>query len=73
LSEVGRPSAIVAQYANNWTLAHEVGHVLDLKHVYDDKNRLMFGDGTAQITNLPPDLTAEEGAKMIASVFTVPV
>ena len=36
----GRPGAVVAQGATRWTLGHEVGHVLTLRHV-NDNNRLM--------------------------------
>ena len=55
----GRPGAIVAQGATRWTYGHEIGHVLDLQHV-NDNNRLMTGNGTANITNPPPDLITEE-------------
>ena len=47
-------------------MAHEAGHVLGLNHV-NDSNRLMTGNGTDNITNLPPDLIASEGATMLAS------
>ena len=66
---VGRPSAVVAQGATQWTLAHEVGHVLGLFHV-NDNNRLMTGNGTANITNEPPDLVGPEVGTMLASLFT---
>jgi len=62
----GKPGAVVAQYATVWTLAHEVGHVLGLYHV-SDNNRLMTGNGTANITNPPPDLIASEISTMQAS------
>ncbi|WP_207550265.1 MULTISPECIES: FG-GAP repeat domain-containing protein [Parafrankia] len=65
----GRPGAVVAQGATEWTLAHEVGHVLTLRHV-DDNNRLMTGNGTANITNPPPDLVATEVNSMRASRLT---
>ena len=65
----GRPGAVVAQGATQWTLAHEVGHVLGLRHV-DDNDRLMTGNGTANITNLPPDLIGNEVATMRNSDFT---
>jgi len=66
----GRPMAVVASYATRYTLAHEVGHVLGLEHV-NDNNRLMTGNGTANITNPPPDLTAGEVQTMKNSPFTV--
>ncbi len=62
--------AVVAQGATRWTLAHEVGHVLGLNHV-DDNNRLMTRNGTANITNPPPDLVDSEIQTMDASALTV--
>lgn len=65
----GRPGAVVAQTATVWTLAHEVGHILSLNHV-SDNNRLMTGNGTANITNPPPDLISREVNSMRASELT---
>ncbi|HYW50696.1 MAG TPA: FG-GAP-like repeat-containing protein, partial [Gemmatimonadaceae bacterium] len=65
----GRAGAVVAQGATVWTLGHEVGHVLGLRHV-NDNNRLMTGNGTSNITNLPPDLVATEVITMRASTLT---
>jgi len=65
----GRPGAVVAQVATVWTLGHEVGHVLGLNHV-NDNNRLMTGNGTSNITNLPPDLISTEVITMRASNLT---
>jgi len=65
----GRPGAVVVRTATQWTFAHEIGHVLDLNHV-NDNNRLMTGNGTANITNPPPDLVAPEGTTMHASPIT---
>jgi Repeat of unknown function (DUF346) len=65
----GRPGAVVAQGATQWTLGHEVGHVLGLFHV-NDNNRLMTGNGTANITNPPPDLVATECTTMHNSPLT---
>lgn len=67
----GRPGAVVASIASPWTLAHEVGHVLGLRHV-NDNNRLMTGGGTSNITNLPPDLVAPEVSTMQSSSLTNP-
>ena len=50
--------------------AAEIGHVLGLSHV-NDNNRLMTGNGTANITNPPPDLIATECNTMRASPFTI--
>ena len=65
-----QPGAVVAQGATQWTLAHEVGHVMGLFHV-NDNNRLMTGNGTANITNPPPDLVAAEVNTMLASPLTI--
>ena len=65
----GRPSVAVASVASQWTLGHEVGHVLGLGHV-NNNDRMMTGNGTWNITNPPPDLTAAERATMNASPFT---
>jgi hypothetical protein len=65
----GIPAAVVAQGATQWTTAHEVGHVLDLRHV-NDNDRLMTGNGTANITNPPPDLVSTEVTTMLNSDYT---
>jgi hypothetical protein len=65
----GRPSCAVTSLASQWTLGHEVGHVLGLPHV-NDNNRLMTGNGTWGITNPPPDLIAAEVGTMNASALT---
>jgi hypothetical protein len=65
----GRPGAVVARGATQWTTAHEVGHVLDLNHV-NDNDRLMTGNGTGNITNPPPDLVDSEVKTMLTSDFT---
>lgn len=68
----GKPGSVVVKTATQWTFAHENGHVLTLSHV-NDNNRLMTGNGTANITNPPPDLVSTECSKMQASSSTVPV
>jgi hypothetical protein len=65
----GQPGAVVAQGATQWTLGHEIGHVLDLVHV-NNNDRLMTGNGTANITNPPPDLIASECSTMDSSPLT---
>ncbi len=65
-----RPGAVVAQGATRWTLGHEIGHVLGLNHV-NDNDRLMTGNGTANITNPPPNLIASEITTMRNSNLTV--
>jgi hypothetical protein len=64
-----RPAAVVASIASEWTLGHEVGHVLGLGHV-TPTDRLMMGSGTNNITNPPPDLIASEVQTMDNSPFT---
>jgi hypothetical protein len=64
-----RPSAVVASIASEWTLGHEVGHVLGLGHV-TPTDRLMMGGGTNNITNPPPDFVAGEVQTMDNSPFT---
>lgn len=65
----GRPGAVVAQIASQWTLAHEVGHVLGLDHIEGehkgcpdsnpeccstpDFTRLMTGCSTSKIVGTP--------------------
>lgn len=75
----GRPGAVVVHDCSEWTLAHEVGHVLGLKHC-DNRNakpkfclldRLMTSCGTDFITNLPPDLIASEITKVDDSDLTI--
>ncbi|NKX53133.1 hypothetical protein, partial [Arthrobacter mobilis] len=65
----GRPSCVVTSAASQWTLGHEVGHVLGLNHV-DPTDRLMMGGGTWNITNPPPDLIDSERATMDNSPLT---
>jgi hypothetical protein len=66
----GRPGAVIAQGATQWTLGHEVGHVLGLLHV-NNNDRLMTGNGTANITNPPPDLVSSEVTTMLNSPFSI--
>ncbi|MDP9841010.1 hypothetical protein [Streptosporangium lutulentum] len=77
----GRPGAVVTRGATQWTLAHEIGHVLGLRHVDDPPppnpgapspllDRLMTGRGTASITNPPPDLINTEVTTMRSSPLT---
>jgi hypothetical protein len=68
----GLPSVVVASVASQWTLGHEVGHVLDLNHV-NNNDRLMTGLGTWNITNPPPDIITSEANTMDASPLTVDV
>jgi hypothetical protein len=67
----GRPGVVVTSVASQWTLGHEVGHVLGLSHVANN-DRLMTGGGTHNITHPPPDLIRTEVQTMTASTLTVP-
>jgi hypothetical protein len=68
----GRPGCVVTEIANEWVMAHEVGHVLGLAHVADTE-RLMFRSfGPGLPPNPPPDLTPAEVTTMFASALTVP-
>jgi hypothetical protein len=71
----GRPGAVVVRTASQWTLAHEVGHVLGLSHPDSDSaplfDRLMTGQGTSNITNPPPNVVAAEVSSMKSSALTV--
>lgn len=67
----GRPGVVVTSVASQWTLGHEVGHVLGLNHV-NNNDRLMTGLGTNNITNPPPDLIPSEVQTMTNSQLTVP-
>jgi len=69
----GRPGLVVTADATQWTLAHELGHVVGLSHVLIT-DRLMIDSslgGTPAITNPPPDLVAAEIATMTASDLTL--
>lgn len=66
----GVPACVVARGATTWTLGHEVGHVLGLRHV-NDNDRLMTGNGTGNITNPPPDLISSEVTTMNNSLLSL--
>jgi hypothetical protein len=64
-----KPGAIIsASLANEWTLAHQVGHVLGLDHV-DGVDRLMTRRSTATIEATVPELVDTEVATMMESPF----
>lgn len=65
----GRPGAVIAaRQATEWTLAHEIGHVLGLID-QNASNRLMHHN-TFSIINPPPDLVADEIVQIIGSEFS---
>jgi hypothetical protein len=67
LHPVDRPGLSVARRANEFTLAHELAHVLGLSHLpVEDRSRLM----NLNVSNVTrPLITAEEVDKMLASPF----
>jgi len=76
----GSPGAVVTRNASAWTLAHEVGHVLGLRHLTGEKNavgqcvspdftRLMTGCGTSNIVGTPT-IDSTEISTMQASGLT---
>jgi Metallo-peptidase family M12B Reprolysin-like len=83
----GQPGAAVDQMASQWTLAHEVGHVLGLNHIAGehqgcpasmpqccstpDFTRLMTGCGTANIVSTPT-IAQNEINTMTSSNLTRP-
>jgi hypothetical protein len=61
-------AAAIAQIASQWTLAHEVGHVLGLSHISGENTpacttpnftRLMTGCSTSNITGTPTVVQSE--------------
>lgn len=68
-SPAGQPGVVLSAGATEWTLAHEIGHVLGLGDV-DDPTRLMHG-ATPEITESLPLLAEEEAATIAASPFAV--
>jgi len=63
-----RPAAVVTSDPTPWTLAHECGHVLGLRHV-DPVDHVMVS-ATWKITANPPVLDPAEVAKVKLSPFT---
>lgn len=70
----GQPGAAVVQSNARWLIAHEVGHVLGLRHVDNtiptNTDFLMWPN--TGWTNVPPDLAASEHTTMINSGLTRP-
>jgi Met-zincin len=72
----GQPGAAVVQANARWLVAHEVGHVLGLRHVCEgtscvpgNSDSLMFPN--VGWTNVPPDLSDGENSTMRNSGLTV--
>ncbi len=67
----GAPSAVIAQLASQWSLAHEVGHLLGLPHV-NGTDQLMASSGTENFGDSIPILTSSEANRMRMSPFIKP-
>ena len=67
----GNPCCIVTRNCSIFTVAHEVRHVLNLNHVFDS-DRVMYGLGTDNITNPPPDFVNTEIDTMKNSECFIP-
>ncbi len=72
----GQPGAAIADNVGApWLLAHEIGHVLDLRHVATtpatNSDFLMWPN--TSWTNVPPDVTATESGRMLDSRLTRPI
>jgi hypothetical protein len=65
----GRPGAAVVQANADWLTAHELGHVLGLRHVAStpttNSDFLMWPN--TGWTNVPPDISSSEASTMLAS------
>jgi hypothetical protein len=85
----GQPGAAVVQNSASWLTAHEIGHVLGLRHVCQFSSPqnpsppvpCVAGSGqsdelmfpTVAWTNPPPDISAAEAATMQASALSQPL
>jgi hypothetical protein len=63
-----QPSACVVASAGDFTLPHEIGHILGLHHV-NNNYRLMTGNSTGNIQAPPPDLVESELATIWRSPY----
>jgi hypothetical protein len=70
----GLPGAAIVQSSGRWLLAHEVGHVLGLRHVSSSPSTnsdfLMWRN--INWTNPPPDISEDEASTMADSGLTRP-
>ena len=64
-----RPGSVVTDVETQYTMAHEIGHVLGLNHVNDTSN--LMNNGTAAITTHPPNLTNSQLNTIRSSKYLV--
>lgn len=60
-----QPSCVVSALGSPWTLAHEIGHVLGLRHTSGSMN--LMSTPTASITANPPNISTQDIATIQAS------
>ena len=60
-----QPACVVSALGSPWTLAHEIGHVLGLRHT--SGNSMLMSTPTASISASPPNISAADIAKIKAS------
>ena len=60
----GRPGFTLERFSSDWVFAHELGHVLDLRHIENSDNLM---NPSSPFTNPPPDLTAAQISTMRCS------
>jgi hypothetical protein len=65
----GSPGIVATDTATQWTLAHEIGHVLGLQHRNNTTH--LMNNGTAAISANPPILTNADQTLVRASAFLV--
>ena len=65
-----QPACVVAALGSPWTLAHEVGHVLGLRHTTG--TTMLMSTPTASITARPPSISAADLAIIRSSRLCVP-
>jgi Hemopexin len=71
----GQPGAAIVVSSGRWLTAHELGHVLDLRHVpltpSTNSDFLMWPN--IGWTNVPPDISASDATKMANSSLSRPI
>jgi hypothetical protein len=68
----GKPTIAISRNCTKWTLAHEIGHALGLRHVLNDDANLMYVP-TANISALRPRFEAGQISTMLSSNLLVQI